>query len=465
MSRPSSVASSRSGRITPSVSGRMTPSSSVSLPNGRRTPSLGNGRVTPSLGNGRVTPSAQIGRRTPGAPPTAIRSRTGPSYGPTKTPTRPALKEANITPGSRASKYVGMTAKQLSSRGSGSESPTRKASSMTSPIRPNLPSPIQGNSHLPSPTRSASSPFNTPKPGRTSNVGLGSLSLTPSKSRISAPPRPRIPSAIAMPPPSSPSVLSPATRSISLDEPLIRSDSAGPDDQFSDLETNGRKLQDKIAELMMTGRMTSPSLGRTSRPASSASLVSGDHTSDLRAEVERLQARLDATENENERLRTANESAESTVSSRLSSLADERDAIAARVTELESSLRSKERSLSEREVKVEGLERAAQDAAHDLDKVKNEGESRIRDLLSKLEDTETLVLQLKDLLDAKEGEQSENNAVLAAKNAEITLLESRVDKAYADLEEERRMLGGQVDELRKAGQVSIERISFALSCF
>lgn len=116
-------------------------------------------------------------------------------------------------------------------------------------------------------------------------------------------------------------------------------------------------------------------------------------------------------------------------------------------------MRTAERALSERSSVIESLQRAAEQSALDIEKVKNDGELRIRDIQSKLDDKEFLVTQLKELVDAKEGLQSENDAVIAAKNAEIAVLETRVQKAYAELEEERRELGGQVDELRKAGQV------------
>ena len=243
---------------------------------------------------------------------------------------------------------------------------------------------------------------------------------------------------------------------MSLDDP-------SEEDEFSDLTLNGRRFQDKISAFM-SGGMTSPSLDRSSRPASSVSLRSGDNTSELRAELDRLQARLEATENENERLRNTSENSESTISDRLTALVDERDKVQARVAELETSLRSKERLLNERDVKVEGLERAAKEAVLDLEKAKNDSESRTRDLISKLEDSETLISHLKEIVEAKEGEQSENNAALAVKNAEITMLESRVEKACTELEEERRILNGQVDELRKAGQVRpIEKPSFTNS--
>ena len=132
----------------------MTPStSSASAVNGRKTPSLGNGRVTPSISNGRVTPSSSIGRRTPGIATPAARSRSAASYGskPAVTPVRSSTTESSITPGSRASKYVGMTAKQLSTRAAGAASPTRK--SMGSPTRSmyGIGSPIQ--SSLQSPAR------------------------------------------------------------------------------------------------------------------------------------------------------------------------------------------------------------------------------------------------------------------------------------------------------------------------
>lgn len=43
------------------------------------------------------------------------------------------------------------------------------------------------------------------------------------------------------------------------------------------------------------------------------------------------------------------------------------------------------------------------------------------------------------------------NAALKVRNVEIALVELHVQKAYMELEEERRELSGQVDELRQAG--------------
>ncbi|TBU31589.1 hypothetical protein BD311DRAFT_98494 [Dichomitus squalens] len=121
--------------------------------------------------------------------------------------------------------------------------------------------------------------------------------------------------------------------------------------------------------------------------------------------------------------------------------------------------------MSEREAQIETLQRAAEQAARDIEKVRADGEARLRDVQSKLEDREALIVQLKQAVEAREGEQSESAGMLKAKNAEIALLEARVQKVSAELEEERRELGGQVEELRRAGQETIalyeERLSAA----
>ncbi|KAI0663349.1 hypothetical protein C8Q70DRAFT_1042120 [Cubamyces menziesii] len=431
MSRPS-------GRMTPSfsASGRMTPSALSSLGNGRKTPSISNGRVTPSIGNGRITPSISNGR-TPSIPTPSARPLT---------PGRTTNIQANITPGSRASKYLTSRAATTGSpaRGAGSASPTRSTG---------FGSPIQPSRQLSSPTRSISgSPFNTPKAlgiARPSGIGIGMPSTTPSKTRpsLSNTPRARIPSAIAMPPPASPSSTSLSSRSTPLDAPAL-----------TDLEMSGKALQDRIAGLLSSKAPASP------RPESRTSSGS-THLADLQSQVERLQARLDAAEDENQRLRTRAEGAEREASQRIETLVSERDQHAARISELEAAARTAERTISERDTMIETLQRAAEQASKDVEKARAEGEARLRDVQSKLDDRDALVAQLKEAVEAREGEQSESAAVLKAKNAEIALLEARVEKAYAELEEERRELGGQVDELRRAGQETIalyeERLSAA----
>ncbi|KAL6305023.1 hypothetical protein BKA93DRAFT_731910 [Sparassis latifolia] len=445
ISRPSSVASTRSMQ-----SGRKTPSISMS-----------NGRVTPCTSNGRVTPSAQGGRRTPGiVPPSRIRSAGPDSSGNPITPMRGAPLQNSITPGSRASRYVGMTAKQLSSRGAGTRSPPQKSSGANSPTRfTGLSS--AGPGHLSSPTRGLSSPFNTPKAissGRTSNVGMGIPSTTPNKSRaILSTPRARVPSSIAMPPPASPSGSLISSRSISLDDPPFKERGNG---SLTDLELNGKALQDKIAELI-SGKPSGP----VSRPESSASVTSSAAV-EFQTQIERMQTQLETLEGHNQRLRTAtsvHEREAQEAAERMQKLLSDHKQDSARIIDLEASVRTNERLLGERDSAIEALERAAQQTAMDIDKIKSEAEARLRDVQSKLDDKEALVNHLKESIEFKEGRETENDAVLRAKDAEIALLGARVEKAYLELEDERRELGGQVDELRKAGQETIalyeERLS------
>lgn len=118
-SRPASAAShrsvgsySQSGRMTPSQSGRMTPSQS-----GRMTPSQ-SGRMTPSQRRA-MTPN--YGHR---ADDDGSTSRSN-----------MARAEAKITAGSRASKYIGVTAKQLEAKSglASSTSATPRASKIGMP--------------------------------------------------------------------------------------------------------------------------------------------------------------------------------------------------------------------------------------------------------------------------------------------------------------------------------------------
>ena len=173
-----------------------------------------------------------------------------------------------------------------------------------------------------------------------------------------------------------------------------------------------------------------------------------------------MQARLDALEYENSQLRANAELGEDN-SKRIENLLADQKHTASRIAELESLVRTTERTVSERDSTIEALERAAQQMTLDIEKARGDAEARVRDIQSKLDDRDALVTNLKDALQTKEGLQSENDAVLRAKDAEIALLEARVQKAYNDLEDERRELGGQVEELRRAGQVRLTVIWIA----
>ncbi|KAI0085120.1 hypothetical protein BDY19DRAFT_967250 [Irpex rosettiformis] len=445
-SRPSSAASARNGRVTPSFP--------PSAPNGRKTPShtLINGRVTPVLPSGRITPSAFTTRSTPATVIPSTRTRATAVTRNNPIPTKAKAPESIITPGSRASKYVGMTAKQLSNTRTGATSPAGK--SVGSPTSFGLSSPPRSaNLTSPSRSRTLSGPF-TPRAGRTQSVGVGTPAGTPTRTRTGpGTPRARLPSSVSMPPPPSPSS-SLTSRAVSLNDPTTRSD--------IDLMANSKVIQDMIGNLMTN---KSPS----SRPPSSASVTSSLFAEQqLHLQNERLQARFDALEDENKRIRASLNFAESsvtTMTTRLATATETSEMSTSRIAELESLLRTAERTADERDSAIATLEQTAKEAIANVEKAEVDWNTRVRDMQSQLDEKEQFIIRLKDLIETKEGLQSENDAVLAAKDTEIALLESRVQKAYTELEEERRDLSGQVDELRKAGQETIalyeERLSAA----
>lgn len=248
----------------------------------------------------------------------------------------------------------------------------------------------------------------------------------------------------------------------------------------------------------MQRTISANSMGPTSpRPGSAASSTVNDWIRQqelLTEDIARLQSRLDALEYENGELRQKADAAEAVADSSQSratsstdsyttahspmiditpaaessvirekveyltkerdSLTQERDGLSMRVSTLEAAAKTQERALAERESKIESLERAVKEASLDLIQLKTDSENRQKELQSKLEDNEEMLKNLKEVLTAKEGQETESGAVLAAKDKEITLLQTRTEKASKEWEEERTELQRQVQELRLAGQVS-----------
>ncbi|KAJ7733766.1 hypothetical protein DFH07DRAFT_928669 [Mycena maculata] len=406
--RPSSVASSRGGRTTPSTSMSFSTS-------GRMTPSASTSRTTPSVG-GRITPSF-AGRATPGTTP-AARARARVIAKPAASPA--AALTQKLTAGSRASKYVSMTAKQLSSRDATTTTPSRRGPETASPVR-TLPSPSLVSRATSSPTRPPGSPFSTPKPGLGGRVPSSGSSAV-GRPSISTP-RARVPSAVAMPPPASPSA-----RSVSLTE-----------------------------ESTSLAAWVSP------RPESASS-----SRSMLNEERAQLQSRIQALEYENERLRSASvppPDVDKDSLAQLRALRVEHEEAASRVSELEVKLKAAEHSLEEQTVQIQELETTRTQVLASLDEEKAHSETCLQTIQQELEDSMTLVKTLKETISSQENAEREGESKLKSKQAEIASLELRLKRIQTELEEERAELGGQVDELRQAGQETIalyeERLSAA----
>ncbi|KAG1839264.1 hypothetical protein F4604DRAFT_1885313 [Suillus subluteus] len=391
--RPPSVASSRSGRITPSFLVE-------SLPH-----------IPLSFGSGRITPSNLFSRSNAGTTPAARKIKPTPQLGLSQSP-RPGL-DTQITSGSRASKYIGLTAKQLKANGDGTSEYTLPAGA--APRAPNVYS-------------------GALTPGLKGRTSLNT-------------PRPRIPSAIAMPPPASPARSASFTSTYSLNDgpDLAHEDPTSRVQLRSsmDLTASSQALQDKINQLLLGQSISPPKISGASpsRPSSVASLRSAFPDNDLQKDA--LHSRLESLERENASLRDAADAARADVAL-VQALESERDTALA------------SRKLTERESKIESLERAALKTTSELERIKNENEARVADLQAKFGTNESLVKSLKEAL---------RDALLKAKNDEIGLLEGRLEKVSGELEVDRKELNAQIDELRQAGQETIalyeERLSTA----
>jgi CAP-Gly domain-containing linker protein 1 len=248
-----------------------------------------------------------------------------------------------------------------------------------------------------------------------------------------------------MPPPPSPASF---TRTISLNDYPSDSESLHDPLSTSDLRSNGRAIQDKIASLL-SARKSLPAENDMSSVTPALNNLDGgtalhDRVAELEAENQRLNILISGLQGE-----------ELEHGRRTNNMREDRDQALTRVAELEVSVKSVERNLHDRDLKIEVLERSLSNVSADTDKARAEGETRVRDLQSLLDDKDALLSSLKESLALKEGAETETHALIIAKDAEINLLEARVKKAYGELEDDRRELGSQVDALRHAGQVRL----------
>lgn len=421
--RPVSSASG-SGRFTPSNS------STYGHSNGRITPSVQSGRITPST-PGHITPSATPAART------RLRANglaTDSSSNNAEHPTG----ETQFT--TRASRYAGMTRQQLEQQYSPSlaESPSRSVD--TGPSHAGLPSPSRAPTKTLSPTQQHSSPYATPKPGLVSRMP----STTPSKSSrpsLSLTPRPRIPSAVAMPPPSSPSRIS---RSLSqITSPRINGET---------VIANGKGLYDNINATVST---LSRSAVDSSIPSSQVSNISAS-ANEYNADLER-QIRVDLLESENHKLKELSELSKASERKTAALLVDvkaERDLAVGNTYSFEAQLKTLQRAVSDRETRIEVLERSLQDASREGERRQIDADNRYKDMQAQVEDSQTRLANLNHAMEVQQGLENKNDAIVKAKDKDIAILDSRIQKLVEEADIERKHLAEQIDELRHAGQVS-----------
>ena len=220
-----------------------------------------------------------------------------------------------------------------------------------------------------------------------------------------------------------------------------------------DLTASSQALQDKINRLLGNSTVSDPSeVYPVSSPSQVETTADANAFDPYESKISDLNTRIESLQQERTSLQETVSLLRSDLEQR-QALEKDRDSALATVAETEKELRVIERKLSERDSKVESLERSNAQTAAELERAKAESETRLNDLQAKLDTNETLVKSLKEAIEAKEGAEHESSTLLKAKNAEISLLDARLDRVSNELEVERRELGSQIDELRQAGQV------------
>lgn len=258
-----------------------------------------------------------------------------------------------------------------------------------------------------------------------------------------------------MPPPASPARSTSFGSTHSLNDDRTRDDHPEGNRPPSslDLTASSLALQDKINRLLGNPIVSEPN---DVRPASSLSQIQS--TPDANAidayesTISALNTRIGTLQQERTLLQELVSSLRADLEQR-QALEKDHDSAITTLAETEKEMRVMERKLSEKDSKVESLERSNAQTAAELERGKAENEARLSDVQAKLDSSEALVRSLKEAIEAKEGAEHENNTLLKAKNAEISLLEVRLEKVSTELDVERKELGSQIDELRQAGQV------------
>ena len=272
-----------------------------------------------------------------------------------------------------------------------------------------------------------------------------------------------------------------------------------------DLEKNNFALQDKIAKLTGGGGSAASSSGRASVQSNRSSRRSSDargvdeeddeeenegdktftttattttnHTDaefeQQRLRIDQLRIRVDGLEKENLTLLDGKKSPDPNNApntpnnlnhSRMDSGASDAPAVAAerqvqahttRLTILESELSASSQTARTLQSSIESLEAAALQTQVERLKEQEDSKKVQKELGEKLEESEKLIVELRESVEAKERGEKEREEEALRRKKEIEGLQSRVERLDEELDQERNELGGQVDALRKAGQVSV----------
>ncbi|KAG6369676.1 hypothetical protein JVT61DRAFT_14175 [Boletus reticuloceps] len=206
--------------------------------------------------------------------------------------------------------------------------------------------------------RSSDSPFTTPKAGVTKTPNPLNSSLVLPKSRASLnTPRPRIPSAVAMPPPASPA------RSTSFGSTCSPIGDPTQDDHVQgnrpssslDLIASGQALQSKINRLLGNATISDPNdVQPVSPPSQIQSTADANVVETYESTLSALNTRIETLQQEGTSLREMVSSLRSDLEQR-QVVEKDRDSALAAVAEAEKETRAMERRLGEKDSRVKSL--------------------------------------------------------------------------------------------------------------
>lgn len=255
-----------------------------------------------------------------------------------------------------------------------------------------------------------------------------------------------------------------------------RSDSRNGFDMKS-FEAKNRAIQDQISRLM-DGKKSPSSPAAVSSPtmATSSSFPSSGSSTTvqlLQLQMERLKSQVESLEKENSLLQSAvasqptveqtdNTALQNELSDALKQVQvvkEERDTALSQLSTARNETASAQRIVEDKQAKIDSLSQSNTSLTTQVNGLQDsarEAETKTKDLTAIVDEKESLIKTLKEAVEAKAGKEDEAAAAIKAKDVEIGLLESRIKRAAADFDDERKDLLTQVDELRTAGQVRVD---------
>jgi DNA repair exonuclease SbcCD ATPase subunit len=158
-------------------------------------------------------------------------------------------------------------------------------------------------------------------------------------------------------------------------------------------------------------------------------------------------------EYENERLRTASEPEPATDPEQLKQMQLEKQKALARASELEAKLAEVEQDFNSRGVRLQTLETQNSELTARLNEAETEAQKSTATYKQDAETYHSTLKLLQDRVQELEGLNTQKDDTIQGHTLDITTLKDDLERARVELEEEKKELGLQIDELRIAGQV------------